>query len=64
MLSLDLKPDLQSGSRLATGQTMSRSGEIEMPAFDLRDTLSGMTVCELSFSDFLAALKQVGKHRR
>jgi hypothetical protein len=35
-------------------------GEIEMSMFSLRDTLSGITVREANFSEFLAVLKKCG----
>ena len=36
------------------------SGEIEMSMFNLRDTLSGITVRDANFSEFLAVLKKCG----
>ena len=36
------------------------TGDIEQPAFSLRDTLSGIVVRETNFSEFLVALKQFG----
>ena len=38
-----------------------RSGERVIVAFDLRDTLADTKVREVSFTEFLAALKQNGK---
>lgn len=64
MQVLDSKAVFSSRPRLSAGPVALRPGETELPAFDLRDTLSGITVREISFSDFLAALKQAGKLRR
>lgn len=36
------------------------SGEIELSMFNLRDTLSGITVRDANFGEFLAALKKCG----
>ena len=44
----------------ADGDT-SGTGDAELSNFDLRDALAEMTVCETSFSEFLAALRQNGQ---
>lgn len=37
-----------------------QSGQDEIGAFSLRDTLSGISVREANFGEFLAAMKQRG----
>ncbi len=39
---------------------MAQAGQDEGSFFNLRDTLSGISVRETSFGEFLAALKQRG----
>jgi len=48
-----------SGKRAGMGS--SHASEIDLSHFNLRDTLSGITVRETSFSEFLVALKQFGQ---
>lgn len=38
----------------------THAGEVELAMFSLRDTLSGITVREANFGEFLAALKKFG----
>ena len=45
----------------AAGKGNAHAGEIDLSVFNLRDTLSGITVRETSFSEFLHALKQFGQ---
>jgi len=49
----------QTGNK-AAGNGNARAGEIDMSVFNLRDTLSNITVREANFSEFLSALKQFG----
>ncbi|MCG2578006.1 hypothetical protein LZ012_13510 [Dechloromonas sp. XY25] len=46
----------------AVGKGEAQSGQDEMSIFSLRDTLSGISVREANFSEFLAALRQQGMH--
>lgn len=41
-------------------QGSSLASEIDLSGFSLRDTLSGISVRETSFSEFLSALKTFG----
>jgi hypothetical protein len=43
------------------GKGSEHANEIDVAVFNLRDTLSGITVRETSFSEFLVALKQFGQ---
>lgn len=49
----------QTGSKSA-GKGNAQAGEIDLSVFNLRDTLSNITVREANFSEFLSALKQFG----
>ncbi|MDP2880878.1 MAG: hypothetical protein Q8N89_04760 [Azonexus sp.] len=49
----------QTGSKVA-GKGSAQAGEIDMSVFNLRDTLSNITVREANFSEFLSALKLFG----
>lgn len=51
----------QTGSNIA-GKGTVQAGEIDLSAFNLRDTLNCITVREANFSEFLSALKQSGLH--
>lgn len=51
----------QSGNKVA-GKGNAQAGEMDLSAFNLRDTLSSITVREANFSEFLSALKQCGLH--
>ncbi len=44
----------------AVGKGVGQSGQDEINVFSLRDTLSGISVREANFGEFLAALKQRG----
>ncbi len=44
----------------AVGKGVGQSGQDEINVFSLRDTLSGISVREANFGEFLAALKQHG----
>lgn len=44
----------------AAGKSVMQSGQDEIGAFSLRDTLSGISVREANFGEFLAAMKQCG----
>ncbi len=44
----------------AAGKSVMQSGQDEIGAFSLRDTLSGISVREANFGEFLAAMKQRG----
>jgi hypothetical protein len=49
----------QTGSRMAS-KGNAHAGDIDLSVFNLRDTLSNITVREANFSEFLSALKQFG----
>lgn len=49
----------KTGSKVA-GNGSAHAGEFDMSVFNLRDTLSSITVREANFSEFLSALKQSG----
>jgi len=44
----------------AIGKGVVQSGQDEFNVFNLRDTLSGISVREANFGEFLAAMKQRG----
>ncbi len=44
----------------AVGRGVAQAGQDEGSFFNLRDTLSGISVRETNFGEFLAALKQRG----
>ena len=44
----------------AAGKGNAHAGEIDLSVFNLRDTLSGITVRDANFSEFLAVLKKCG----
>ena len=44
----------------AMGRGEAQSGQDEMSMFSLRDTLSGISVRDANFSEFLAAMRQYG----
>lgn len=44
----------------AMGKGEAQSGQDEMSIFSLRDTLSGISVRDANFSEFLAALRAQG----
>lgn len=46
----------------ALGKGVVKSGHDEPNVFNLRDTLTGISVREANFGEFLAALKQRGMH--
>lgn len=46
----------------AMGKGEAQSGQDEMSIFSLRDTLSGISVRDANFSEFLAVLRQRGMH--
>ena len=46
----------------AAGKGSVHAGEFDLSVFNLRDTLSSITVREANFSEFLSALKQSGLH--
>lgn len=54
-----------SASHAQSVSKSDRKGDVhaggnDMPVFSLRDTLSGITVREANFGEFLAALKKFG----
>jgi hypothetical protein len=51
----------QTGSKIAS-KGNAQAGEIDLSVFNLRDTLSYITVRDANFSEFLSALKQSGLH--
>jgi hypothetical protein len=44
----------------SAGKGNVHAGENDLMAFNLRDTLNGITVREANFGEFLAALKKIG----
>ena len=44
----------------AVGKGVAQSGQDDSSVFSLRDTLSGITVRDANFSEFLAVLKKCG----
>jgi hypothetical protein len=50
-----------SASKYA-GKGNAHAGDSDLSVFNLRDTLSNITVREANFSEFLSALKQSGLH--
>ena len=58
MMSVSNPPVAQSVP--AGKQDAHVSGELEQSMFSLRDTLSGITVRDANFSEFLAVLKKCG----
>lgn len=47
-------------SGAVVGKSVMQSGQDEIGIFSLRDTLSGISVREANFGEFLAAMKQRG----
>lgn len=51
----------QTDNKLA-GQGNAHASDIDLSAFNLRDTLNSIVVREANFGEFLSALKNFGLH--
>ena len=60
MSSTHYKTLSQQPANASVGRGVAQSGLDDSTVFSLRDTLSGISVREANFGEFLAALKQRG----
>jgi hypothetical protein len=56
----NVKPSQSHSVGKSAGNVHAYFGESDLSAFNLRDTLNGITVREANFSEFLAALRKFG----
>lgn len=60
MLTTHSKTLSPQPANASAGTGVVKSGQDDLLAFNLRDTLSGISVREANFGEFLAAMKQRG----